>query len=110
MFGKKPCILEMEIVILRIQSNGVPMLMIDSLLIALAMASVVSIGLLFLPAIVEFKKPRDAGPRLIADLPGQKCLNAHNMARHNLEDASKIGDPSVDFTSNFSDSTQNSEA
>jgi hypothetical protein len=51
------------------------MLMMDMLLAALALASVVSIGLLFLPALIEFKKPRDAGPRLIVDVFRQNCSN-----------------------------------
>jgi hypothetical protein len=47
-------------------------MMMDSMLISLAVASVLSVGLLFLPAIIEFKKPRDPGPRLIDDFFEQK--------------------------------------
>jgi hypothetical protein len=39
----------------------------STLLIALAIASFASIGLLFLPAIIELKKPADQGPRTIRD-------------------------------------------
>jgi hypothetical protein len=63
--------------------------MLDSLLVALAMASVVSVGLLFLPAIVELKKPRDAGPRLIADNFGKNCSSA-KTSLINIEDESKL--------------------
>ena len=110
MSGLKLFILEMEIVILRIQANGVPMLMVDSLLVALAMASVVSVGLLFLPAIIELKKPHDAGPRLIIDFLGQKFLDPHQMALYNLEEVSKIEGSSVGFTGDYSDSLQNLES
>ena len=62
--------------------------MLDSLLVALAMASVVSVGLFFLPAIVELKKPRDAGPRLIADILGQN-RSSTKTSLINIEDESK---------------------
>jgi hypothetical protein len=41
--------------------------MVDMLLVVLVFSSVVSVGLLFLPALIEFKKPQDSGPRLIPD-------------------------------------------
>ena len=67
------------------------MLMMDTLLlVTLTMASVVSVGLLFLPAIVELKKPRDAGPRLIADVFGQNCSGVKKTAVSNIEDESKL--------------------
>ena len=50
------------------------MIMLDWFLVALVTASVVSVGLLFLPAIIEMKKPRDAGPRSIDDLSVQHPL------------------------------------
>jgi hypothetical protein len=65
------------------------MQMLDMLLVALAMASVVSVGLLFLPAIVELKKPRDAGPRLIADVLGQN-RSSIKTSLINIEDESKL--------------------
>ena len=65
------------------------MQMLDSLLVALAMASVVSVGLLFLPAIVELKKPRDAGPRLIANIHGQN-RSSPKTSLINIEDESKL--------------------
>jgi hypothetical protein len=51
------------------------MIMLDWFLVALVAASVVSVGLLFLPAIIEMKKPRDAGPRSIDDLSVHPLLN-----------------------------------
>jgi hypothetical protein len=51
---------------------------------------VMSFLLMFLPAIVELKRPKDAGPRLIVDFLGQKGLEGNKMAWYNLEDASKI--------------------
>jgi hypothetical protein len=50
------------------------MIMLDLFLVALTIASIVSVGLLFLPSIIEMKKPRDAGPRLIDDLVIQNSL------------------------------------
>jgi len=64
------------------------MKMVDSLLVTLATASVVSVGLLFLPAILELKKPRDAGPRLIDDILGQNFPSAKTTLLK-IEDESK---------------------
>jgi hypothetical protein len=76
----------MEIVILRIQDRRIDE-MLDSLLVALAIISVVSVGLLFLPAIIELKKPRDAGPRLIDDVLGQNSSIKTSLL--NIEDEPK---------------------
>ncbi len=48
-----------------------------TLIAALALATIVSLVLLFLPAIIELKKPKDAGPRLITDSIEQK--RSHNL-------------------------------
>ncbi len=79
--------------------------MIDLLLVVLALASVFSVGLLFLPAIVELKKPQDAGPRLITGVLGQ--TNPTKMAWHNLDDEPKIEGPSSGgVPDDFSDSAK----
>jgi hypothetical protein len=71
---------------LRIQANELLMLMADSLLVALAFASVVSVGLLFLPSIVELKKPRDNGPRLIIDVVRQDYAGIEKTVLSKIED------------------------
>jgi hypothetical protein len=48
----------------------------SSFLIALALASSASIGLLFLPAIIELKKPLDQGPRSIGETYLQNRLKS----------------------------------
>jgi hypothetical protein len=70
-------------------------MMMDSMLISLAIASVISVGLLFLPAIIELKKPSDSGPRLIDGLfeqrfsrPKKNLVNIENESK--MEYASGI--------------------
>ncbi len=48
----------------------------DLMLISLALASVISVALLFLPAVIELKKPRDSGPRLIDGFFEQEFLGS----------------------------------
>jgi hypothetical protein len=61
----------------------------DSMLISLAIASVISVGLLFLPAIIELKKPHDSGPRLIDGLFEQGFSSAKKTLV-DIENESKI--------------------
>jgi hypothetical protein len=56
------------------------------LLIALTLASVVSIGLLFLPAIVELRKPRDSGPRLIDGIAQQNFASNTKLSEQPKEE------------------------
>jgi hypothetical protein len=64
-------------------------MMMDSMLISLAIASVISVGLLFLPAIIELKRPRDSGPRLIDGLFEQGISSAKKTLV-DIENESKI--------------------
>ena len=53
------------------------MLMIQSLntlITTLIATTTVTIILLFLPAVIELKKPKDAGPRLITDSIAKTCI------------------------------------
>jgi hypothetical protein len=56
-----------------------------TLIAALSLATIVSLVLLFLPAIIELKKPKDAGPRLIADSIEQ--MHSHNLKTVISDDA-----------------------
>jgi len=46
----------------------------NTLVISLAAATAMTIVLFFLPAIIELKKPKDAGPRIIKDNPAKITL------------------------------------
>jgi hypothetical protein len=46
---------------------------LETLILTLIMIIVIFVALLFLPAFIEFKKPKDAGPRVIFDF-AQKVL------------------------------------
>jgi hypothetical protein len=82
--------------------------MIDLLLVILVFASVVSLGLLFLPAIIELRKPRDAGPRLIMDF--HKKTDHTKLTWHNLSKTPTIADSSISrFDEGFSDSVKKIE-
>jgi len=50
---------------------------------------VIFVALLFLPAIIELKKPKDAGPRLIIDF-GQICLSDLKTSLQNIEEDLKF--------------------
>jgi len=52
---------------------------IDLMLISMAVVSVISVGLLFLPAIIDLKKPHHSGPRLINDLFEQRFSSAKKL-------------------------------
>ena len=43
----------------------------NTLVTSLAIAIVMIISLFFLPAIIELRKPKDAGPRIISDNPAK---------------------------------------
>ncbi len=68
-------------------------MMMDPMLISLAIASVISVGLLFLPAIIELKKPRDTGPRLIDGL-FEQGFSSDKKTLVKIENESKMEYPS----------------
>ena len=60
----------------------------SSFTLLLMMGVIASIAvslLLFLPALIELKKPKDAGPRLIPDLDSLTQLDHFNYPTSNLE-------------------------
>ncbi len=65
-------------------------LMIQSLnlLIATSVALGIITTLMFIPSIIELKKPLDAGPRLITDSSMQIPLSVPKTALSNIEDES----------------------
>ncbi len=68
-------------------------MIMDSMLISLAIASVISVGLLFLPAIIELKKPQDSGPRLIDGL-FEQGFSSDKKTLVKIENESKMEFPS----------------
>ncbi len=50
-----------------------------TLIVILVVAIIIFVALLFLPAIIELKKPKDAGPRVIIDF-AQICLRDFNRS------------------------------
>lgn len=83
---------------------------IDTLIAALATTTVLSVVLLFLPAIVELKKPKDAGPRLITDSFAQMRLSTLKTALFNIEHELKFDSQLVGRIGNFLCSIPNLEA
>jgi hypothetical protein len=47
---------------------------IETLIVALVVIIVIFVALLFLPAIIELNKPKDAGPRVLIDF-AHICLS-----------------------------------
>ena len=63
---------------------------IETLLAALATTTILSSALLFLPAIIELKKPKDAGPRFITDSFAQFRLSTLKIVLLNIEEELKF--------------------
>jgi len=59
---------------------------IDNLLIAMIATAVIIIVLFFLPAIIELKKPKDAGPRLIKDTLPKMIKTSLNATIADIEE------------------------
>jgi hypothetical protein len=62
---------------------------LETLIVTLVVTIVIFVALLFLPAIIELKKPKDAGPRLIIDF-GQICLSDLKTSLQNIEEDLKF--------------------
>jgi hypothetical protein len=60
------------------------------LIATLAISVFLSFTLLFLPAIVELRKPRDAGPRFMTDSFSQIHLSTLKTSLLDIEDGSKF--------------------
>ncbi len=63
--------------------------------LALAAATVLALLVMFTPAFVELKKPRDVGPRLIVNYFTQNILGNLDLPLVNMEDDSQCGVLSV---------------
>jgi hypothetical protein len=62
---------------------------LETLIVTLIVTSVIFVALLFLPAIIELKKPKDAGPRLICDF-SQILLSYLKISLLNIEEDLKF--------------------
>jgi hypothetical protein len=67
----------------------------------LALTTTLSAMLLFLPAIIELRKPKDAGPRLIPDYFVQMRLLSQKTALFNIDDDLKYDSQIVMIFENF---------
>ena len=67
---------------------------------SIALASMTTL-LMFIPAIIELKKPLDAGPRLIPDSSIQMRLSALKTALFNIEDELKFDSQLLGKIGNF---------
>ena len=61
-----------------------------TLIAAMATTVAMSVVLLFVPAIIELKKPQDAGPRCIPNASAQIRLSALKTALLNIEEELKF--------------------
>jgi hypothetical protein len=64
----------------------IPNILVASLATAIAMIII----LFFLPAIIELKKPKDAGPRIIIDNPAKITLGMLKIAIIDIEEGQKL--------------------
>jgi hypothetical protein len=62
---------------------------LETLIVTLVGTIVIFVALLFLPAIIELKKPKDAGPRVIIDFE-QICLSDLKTSLQNVEEDLKF--------------------
>jgi hypothetical protein len=63
---------------------------IPSTLTSLAVAIAVIITLFFLPAIIELKRPKDAGPRIIIDNPAKITLGKLKIPIIDIEERQNL--------------------
>ena len=80
-----------------------------TLLVALTAITTMAI-FMFLSAIFELKKPKDAGPRFITDSFAQMRLSALKTALFNIEDELKFGSQLVSKIGSFLGFIPNLEA
>lgn len=60
-----------------------------TLIASLAAAITIAFTLIFLPAIVELTKPKDAGPRMLVDSPAKITLGMLNIPIIDLEEGQR---------------------
>ena len=73
-----------------------------TLIAAMATTVAMSVVLLFVPAIIELKKPQDAGPRCIPNASAQIRLSALKTALLNIEEELKLASKMRKFSSFYS--------
>jgi hypothetical protein len=62
----------------------------NSLIATLAATTAIVIVLFFLPALIELRKPKDAGPRLIKDVTTKIRISSLKFTITDLEEEQKI--------------------
>jgi len=62
----------------------------NTLFISSAIAITMIVILFFLPAIIELKRPKDAGPRLIKDNPAKVTLSMLKIPIIDIEEGQKL--------------------
>ncbi len=62
----------------------------NSLIATLIAATAITIVLFFLPALIELKKPKDAGPRLISDNTPKIRISALKVLITDIEEEQKF--------------------
>jgi hypothetical protein len=66
--------------------DQIPNTLVTSLAVAIAMIII----LFFLPAIIELKRPKDAGPRIISDNPAKITLSMLKIPIIDIEERQKL--------------------
>ncbi len=62
----------------------------NTLIISAGAAVAMVFVLFFMPAIIELKKPKDAGPRMIVDNPGKIKFGMLKIALVDIEEGEKL--------------------
>ena len=71
------------------------MIQISNTLFTLTAIATITFLLMFLPAIIELKKPKDAGPRLINDNIAKIRISTLKIPLTNIEEEQKFGSQSI---------------
>ena len=83
---------------------------LNTLIITLLATTTTTILLMFLPAIIELKKPKDAGPRLITENFAKIVLSTLKIPIINIEDDWKLDIQSTMKIASFLNVIPNLEA
>ncbi len=62
---------------------------------------IVSVMLLFLPAVIELKKPKDLGPRRVKDKLGKIRIKPFKIAITNIDDKEDLDNKLTETLTNF---------
>jgi hypothetical protein len=62
---------------------------------------IVSVMLLFLPAVIELKKPKDLGPRRVKDKLGKIIIKPFKIAITNIDETEDMDNKLTETLTNF---------